>query len=170
MKILGLWFCCCITLFFSCQNQSIETQTSDSASIEKLSHTTKTETTIKSVVNVGTVDRVTPNSTLDSLQGAWISSTDERDHVKIISRNYIETYEGDTTIQSTHQIFFADTCIDDILSYDDRRKLNGKRESGRHMVLVDILDSSGSLCFRIDYVNKEQLVLDYGGKTLEFHK
>ena len=171
MKFLIVLFCGLIIIFLPyCHNQNTVSQDAASDSLKKVNQIAGADSLKERSTNLNTVDNtVTPNTTLDSLQGAWISTIDERDHVKIISRQYIETYEEDTGI-SRNEIFFADTCLDDILSYDQRSKLDSTRESGRFMVLADIADTSENLCYQIDYVDKKHLVLFYRGKILEFHK
>jgi len=171
MKVVMVLFCGLIIIFLlSCHNQNTVTQDAASDSIKSVNQIAGADSIGERSTNLNTVDNtVTPNTTLDSLQGAWISTIDKRDHVKIISRQYIETYEGDTGINRS-EIFFADTCIDDILSFDQRSKLDSTRESGRFMVLADFADTSGNLCYQIDHVDKEHLVLFYRGKILEFHK
>jgi hypothetical protein len=169
MKISLLYFSIFI-LLFSCNNQSADEQSSTSDSINAGGLINKTDSSEAGRANLNTLNsKVTPHSTLDSLQGAWISSIDDRDHVNIISHQYIETYEGDTAIRRT-KIFFADTCLSDILTYEDRNKLDDTRENGKYMVLSDITDSSDNLCYQIDYIDGDHLVLIYHGKTLDFHK
>ena len=171
MKVILVFLCGLIIIFLPyCQNQHIVSQDAAPDSLKTGNQIAGADSIRGRNTKLNTVDNtVTPNTTLDSLQGEWISTIDKRDHVKIISRQYIETYEGDTGI-SRNKIFFADTCIDDLLSFDQRSKLDSTRESGRFMVLADISDSSSNLCDQIDYVDDKHLVLIYHGKTLDFHK
>ncbi len=151
-----------IVSFFSCQsksNKEIEIDSVASLSSQaKVLHKTNDDSVVK----------ITPHSTLDSLQGIWISEKDTNVIVTIKSNRYIEIYKGENdTLVS--KIIFVDTCIDDNPSYDYVSKLDKTKQSGKYLLLLAAKDTL-SLCYNIDELDSKFLELVYHFRPHDFYK
>ena len=149
--------------FLSCQNRNSLHEEVKKDSAESLS-----KTSVSHSVNTDSVIKIIPHTTLDSLQGIWISGKDKNDIVTIKGNQYIETYKGekDTLIS---KIIFTDTCIDDNPTYDYVSKLDDTKQNGKHFISLDTKDTSSN-CVNIDELDNNYLELSYHGHLLPFDK
>lgn len=157
-----------LVVLFSCHaNNTVNQNSKLDSSIKSVKLNVDTSKNLTMKESIGTPHQ----TTLDSMQGTWISEKDNNDYIIIHSHDYYEINKGDKTYDtSKSRIFFSDTCIGDDLSFLERSKLDSKRENGQYFVLSDMGDSTFNLCYAIGNIDMEGLSFFYHGKMLSFHK
>ncbi len=104
-------------------------------------------------------------TTLDSLQGTWISNTDTKVLLMIQSHSRADIYnDGTKSDTSVAEFYLSDSCETSMSKLDIRKK------SGPCMILTMPNDTSSMLCYQIDYIDDKHLVLLSHGKTLGYNK
>ena len=102
-------------------------------------------------------------STLDSLQGTWISNKDSTYKV-IISSNKMYSYSENQCLD-TANIFLASSCIGYALSLYNTTEVNGKT-----LILYSAGSTYYNFCYNIGYLSDISLELIFDGKLLPFTK
>ena len=165
MKNVLFSFCAFLFSFASCHSKTIDNDalTKDSLGEKLVSRKDSTNSFTQKKTRLNTEpDSIQPHTTLDSLQGVWISAEDKGDHVVIHGHHYYESNAGDT---SKSELYLADTCI------SNRGELTIKRQSGRYLMVYDAGYPTDGFCYFIHSIDDEDLELDYiNGRMLNFHK
>ncbi len=102
-------------------------------------------------------------STLDSLQGTWISNKDISSKI-IINTNQIYFYY-DTKCIDTFNVLLADGYFGDAISLYNKSQVNGK-----YLIAYTDGYEDYDLSYRISYLSNISLELVYNGKHLPFTK
>lgn len=102
-------------------------------------------------------------STLDSLQGIWISSKDSSYKV-IINSNKMYSYYN-SQCWDTANIFLTNSCIGSALSLYNTSEVNGK-----NLILYSAGSANYNFCYTIGYLSDISLELNFEGKLLPFTK
>ena len=96
-------------------------------------------------------------TTLDSLQGTWISD----DNVELIGLNFVgntqSTFNKDSVI-AKDRCYIADSCIDEISLLSERQI------SGRYLITYSPTMQLVRSCYLIDTLNEHKLVLFSDGE------
>ena len=96
------------------------------------------------------------SNTLDSLQGTWYLKSDKKGELKIIKDSAFNIYADE--IVDKAEIFFNNECGEDI------NNLNKK--AGRFL----ILHSDVFMCYQIEKMTANELILFYNSNRLEYIK
>lgn len=100
-------------------------------------------------------------STLDSLQGNWISSKDSMSKLVITGNNMVDYYQG-TQIDAS-KFFLADVDTFPSISSYDTTQLNGK-----YLITYTPGYAGVDLKYRINYLSDSSLELVYDNKYMPF--
>ncbi len=104
-----------------------------------------------------------PITTLDSLQGHWVSTEDSLWQLKITGRG-VDDYYKDSDLAQQHEyftIFFSDTLVDG-MQYDyNTAKINPTATTGKY--LVEVGSGNEIWCYEI-----AGFYVDSGGETFEY--
>jgi hypothetical protein len=167
MQRISIIVCFLFSLLFSCHNKK-NNQNSKTDSLLQVNRLSKQD----SLFNTNASLLIKPSATtLDSLQGMWISGKDHKDNLIIKEHDYLEIYKGSDGNDTTKsEIYFVDTCTGDDIMYSDLKKLNSKRENGKCLVLATLSDTSLNLCLEIDYLDSSHFSFFYHGKMSGFHR
>ena len=95
------------------------------------------------------------NSTLDSLQGKWISEEDSLLRWQINGRTLNESYNDEDSIKNRHSyhLFFSDTLVNKYLQYSlGELKFDTTITSGKFIVAVSDEDST-VWCYQIENIS-----------------
>ncbi|MBR2649590.1 MAG: hypothetical protein ACRCSM_05400 [Sediminibacterium sp.] len=103
------------------------------------------------------------SSTLDSLQGTWVSIEDVSAKI-IITNNLMYSYY-ENICNDTSKLILADGCIAMEVSNYDKTKVNGK-----YLILYNDEYLEYNSCYRIGYLSNTSLDLYYDGKRLAYNK
>lgn len=143
-------FICCCFLLFCCNVNYIASQKTYCGSLEV---GFKNNDTTKLLLNA-----IYLNSTIDSLQGIWISREDKNE--KLVFKNSFQyhIYEHDTL---KSRFIIGDSCSSFSESKIDLKK------NGNYLVVAS---SDDTLCYHIDFLSKEKLNLMYNGRVLLYRK
>ncbi len=82
-----------------------------------------------------------PTTTLDSLQGSWISIDDSLNKVNVSNRLYTEFYADEDSAKNYFRIYFSDTLVDVNLSFTDIR-IDTSSVSGKYLITKSIADNT----------------------------
>lgn len=88
-------------------------------------------------------------STLDSMQGDWISMGDPLNKVFVKGRSYHELYVSrkDTLLNEFSRAYFSDTLVEGVNFHNI--KIDTLRSSGQYLILRSTVDE-GFWCYKID--------------------
>ena len=82
-----------------------------------------------------------PNTTLDSLQGSWISIDDSLNRVSVLNRTYVEFYADKDSARENFRIYFSDTLVDINLSFSNIH-IDTTALSGHYIITKSVLDDT----------------------------
>ena len=80
-------------------------------------------------------------TTLDSLQGTWVSIDDSLNKVIISGRLYTEFYADSDSTREYFRIYFSDTLVDINLAFNDIQ-IDTTQLSGKYIITKSISDNS----------------------------
>ena len=102
-------------------------------------------------------------STLDSLQGTWLSSKDTSYKIQIIGHIKYEFYANQCT--DTLNFFLDTNCTDTAIA-----NYNMTKTDGNHLIVYANGYPSYEFCYEIGYLSDNSLELYYDGKHISFSK
>ena len=82
-----------------------------------------------------------PTTTLDSLQGSWVSIDDSLNKVIISGRLYTEFYADSDSTREYFRIYFSDTLVDINLAFNNIQ-IDTTQVSGKYIITKSISDNS----------------------------
>jgi hypothetical protein len=98
-------------------------------------------------------------TTLDSLQGTWVSVQDSKSKVQFTKDMWHDIYDG-KPIDPAHKVFLVNECV-----------AEGKVTSSNTSGSVIVLEEEGrNMCYTIDFLSDTQLSLFYDNHTLSYQK
>lgn len=136
-----------VTFFCGCQSNAVSKNSkADSANAD-------------SFKNLALPKAKKESSTLDSLQGIWISVTDRNDKVMFRGNKHYAIYESDTAIST---VYLSASCLlnDTVVG----------ASGNTHIILVDDENKDSQLCYQLDYLTKGKLSIVYSGRYLTYDK
>ena len=98
-------------------------------------------------------------TTLDSLQGSWISVLDKRSKIEFINNVWYDYYDGEKST-SSRKIFLVKECVKE-------GKISNSSNNGTILVTQDDEENS---CYVIDFLTNKRLSFVYEGRDLPFVK
>ena len=106
---------------------------------------------------------VTKMTTLDSLQGTWVSVTDKDNRI-VISNDTIYDFNRGKIIDKS--IIYLST-----IRKKSKISIDKNRRNGSFFISFSIDDNDDEgMCYWIDYLTATRLVLDYNGKSNGYMK
>lgn len=140
MKKLSLLVLGFLFVFFSCSGNTGNNAQDEVNSLKPAEETN--ETVVK--------------TTLDSLQGVWYLKSDNKGILKIAKDSAFNIYENEVVDKG--EVLLGNECSEDIKTMNKR--------SGKYM----ILHSDVFMCYEIELIQANKLVLLYNNNRLEYQK
>lgn len=101
------------------------------------------------------------SSTLDSLQGKWISIDDSLNTIQISGRSYTEWYRDSESPLENYRIFFSDTLVKDCLELDYTQiSIDTLASTGKYLIKISYSDST-VWCYQFNGFNSDTTGLTF---------
>lgn len=97
-------------------------------------------------------------TTLDSLQGRWFLEEDKKGELKIVNDTVFNIYENEIVDKAT--AYISNKCS------ENTKELNKSNKNGRFLITY----SDDYMCYEIESMSSNKLVLFYSGNTLIYMK
>jgi hypothetical protein len=120
---------------------------------------TKTNPSIDSIDISKSIELKNKSTTLDSLQGSWISVLDKKSKIEFIKDVWYDYYDGEK-LANSRKIFLVNECIKE-------GKVSNSSDNGTILVVQEEEENS---CYVIDFLSNKRLAFVYEGRDLAFIK
>lgn len=90
-----------------------------------------------------------PPTTLDSLQGQWVSTNDSTHFLEITGRVLNESYVGSPTQHEHYRLYFSDTLIAGEIFDFSQVNMDTTATKGNFLIKVDVADGT-FWCYKMD--------------------
>ena len=88
-------------------------------------------------------------STLDSLQGNWISTSDSSWNLNITGRIVEDVYTGSSISNEYYRLYFSDTLVDGTNNTFNQIKIDTNAVNGKYIIEMSLTDGSID-CYKIN--------------------